>query len=91
MTTTELKERTAKLKEMTDDFMRGELTLTKLDFCLIGAVCFLAGICIGMLVAPLTQGIHILSHNTNNGSGNASKNGNNHNNQDTNAEDGGAL
>ncbi|MDE7429091.1 MAG: hypothetical protein K2N00_07480 [Lachnospiraceae bacterium] len=76
MTIIELKERAAELKEMTGDYMRDEITFTKQDFCLIGAICFLAGICIGMLAAPLTQGIHILSHNVNNGSGNGSKNGN---------------
>ena len=76
MTTTELKERATELKEMTGDFMRDEITFTKLDFCLLGAVLLLAGICIGLLTAPLTQGIHILSHNVNNGSGNGSKNGN---------------
>lgn len=76
MITTELKERTAELKEVTSDFMRGEITFTKLDFCLIGAVLFLAGICIGMLVTPLTREIHILSHNTNNGNGNGSNTGN---------------
>ena len=76
MTTTELKERATELKEMTGDFMRDEITFTKLDFCLIGAICFLAGICIGLLTAPLTHGLNVLSHNVNNGSGNGSKNGN---------------
>ncbi len=68
-------------KEKAIDAVRGEFTLTKLDFCLIGAICFLAGICIGMIAAPLTHGITILSHNANNGSSNFSKNGNNHGNQ----------
>lgn len=68
-------------KEKALDTIKGDLTLTKLDFCLIGAICFLAGVCIGMIVAPLTRGITVLSHNTNNGSGNGSKNGNNHGNQ----------
>lgn len=76
MTRSELKERTAELKEMTSDFMKDEIAFTKLDFCLLGAVLFLAGICIGLLTAPITQGIHILSHNTNNGSGNGSNTGN---------------
>lgn len=68
-------------KEKAIDAVRGEFTLAKLDFCLIGAICFLAGICIGMIAAPLTHGITILSHNANNGSSNFSKNGNNHGNQ----------
>lgn len=65
-------------KEKALDTVSGELTLKKLDFCLIGAVCFLAGICIGMILAPFTHGVTVLSHNTNNGSGNGSKNGNNY-------------
>lgn len=81
MTTTQLKEKAADLKEITVNHMRGEITFTKLDFCLIGAICFLAGICIGLLTAPLTHGVNVLSHNTNNGSGNGSKNGNNYSNQ----------
>lgn len=62
-------------KEKAMDTVNGKLTLTKLDFCLIGAICFLAGICIGLLAAPLTRGITVLSHNVNNGSENGSKNG----------------
>lgn len=65
-------------KERALDAIKGEVTLTKLDFCLIGAICFLAGACIGMIAAPLTHGVNVLSHNTNNGSGNGSKNGNNY-------------
>lgn len=68
-------------KEKAIDAVSGDFTLTKLDFCLIGAICFLAGICIGMIAASLTHGITVLSHNTNNRSGNGSKNGNNHGNQ----------
>ena len=76
-----LKERTAELKEMTGDFMKDEIAFTKLDFCLLGAILFLAGICIGFLAAPITQGIHIFSHNTNNGNGNGCENGSNTGNQ----------
>lgn len=68
-------------KEKAIDAVSGEITLTKLDFCLIGAVCFLAGVCIGMIAAPFTHGVSFFSHNVNNGSGNGSKNGNNHGNQ----------
>ena len=76
MTTTELQERATELKEMTGDFMRDEITITKLDFCLIGAICFLAGICIGLLTAPFTHGISIGSHN---GCNNGNNNGHNEN------------
>lgn len=58
-------------KEKTLDTINGDLTLTKLDFCLIGAICLLAGICIGFLTAPLTHGIRIAI-----GSNNGSNNGN---------------
>lgn len=75
MTTAQLKEKAADLKEITMNHIWDEVTFTKLDFCLIGAICFLAGICIGLLTAPLTHGVNVLSHNTNNGSGNGSKNG----------------
>ncbi|MDE6846271.1 MAG: hypothetical protein K2J99_10980 [Lachnospiraceae bacterium] len=77
MTTTELKEkaaglkeRTTELKERTVDFMLGDLSLTKLDFLLIGAICLLAGICIGLLTAPFTHGISIASNNGNNNGNN---------------------
>ena len=67
MTTTELKEKTT-------DFVKGELTLTKLDFCLIGLICLFAGICIGLLTAPLTHGVSICSNNgNNNGNNNSNK------------------
>ena len=69
MTTTELKEKTT-------DLMEGKITLSKLDFCLITAIGLFAGILIGMLLAPVTRGIHlsVLSHNGNNS---ANDNGNN--------------
>lgn len=80
MKTTQLRERATELKEKTTCLMTGELTLTKLDFFLIGAICLLAGICIGLLTAPLTHGVAIgsnnMSNNTGNGCHNGSENGN---------------
>ena len=69
MTTTELKEKTT-------DLLSGEVTFTKLDFCLVGAIAFFAGILIGMLIAPFTRGIQlsVFSHN---GNGSGNHNGNN--------------
>lgn len=58
MTKTELK---AKVRELLD----GEVTFTKVDFCLIGLSCLMAGICIGLLTAPYTHGITIGSNNGN--------------------------
>ena len=62
------------LKGKISDVMKGDLTLTKLDFFLIAAIMLLAGICIGFLAAPLTHGVSVLS---NNGSNNGNNNGNN--------------
>lgn len=53
-------------KEKVTNLIRGEITLTKLDFCLIGAIMLLTGICIGLLTAPLTHGVSICSNNGNN-------------------------
>lgn len=75
--TTEWKETATQLKEKTTDYMRGELTLNKLDFCLIGLICLFAGICIGLLTAPLTHGVSICSHNGSNNTGNGCHNGSN--------------
>ncbi len=58
------------VKQKASDLTRGEVTLTRMDFLLIGAVCLLAGICAGLLTAPLTHGIRLFcnngSHNGNN-------------------------
>lgn len=74
---TTLKEKTTQLKEKTAELMSGEIILTKLDFFLIGAICLLAGICIGLLTAPFTHGITIGSNNGNNNGNNNGQNGNN--------------
>ena len=72
----------AEWKEKALDTINDDLTLKKLDFFLIGAICFLAGVCIGMIAAPLTHGIRIAigsnngSNNTGNGCHNGSENGN---------------
>ena len=69
MTTTELKEKTT-------DLISEKITLTTVNFCLISAIALFAGILIGMLIAPVTKGIHlsIFSHN---GNGSGNHNGNN--------------
>lgn len=81
----EWKEMAVEAKNRMLDTMRGELTLTKLDFWLIGAVCLLAGICIGLLTAPLTHGIEIglFSHNGNHNTGNGCHNGSENGNSDS--------
>ena len=62
------------LKEKTADLINGEITLTVLDFCLIGVIMLLAGICIGLLIAPFTHGISICSNNGNNSGNSSSRN-----------------
>lgn len=66
MAMTQLKEKTTELREKAADLMSGELTFTKLDFCLVGLVCLFAGIVIGLLTAPWTHGVSIGSNNGNN-------------------------
>ena len=51
------------LKQRTTELMEGNVTLSKLNFFLLGAVMLLAGICLGLLAAPLTHGITVVSHN----------------------------
>lgn len=85
MKVTELKERAVELKGKTAEFIRGDVTLTGLDFFLIGAICLLAGICIGFLTAPLTRGIELAigSNNGNNNTGNGCHNGSENGNSDS--------
>lgn len=72
MNMTELKERTTQL-------MEENVTLNKLNFILLGVVMLLAGICLGLLAAPITHGIMIGSHNgSNNGNNNGNDSGNKH-------------
>ncbi len=51
------------LKERTTGLMEQNVTLSKLDFMLLGAVMLLAGICLGLLAAPVTHGISLGSFN----------------------------
>lgn len=61
------------LKERTTELMEENVTLSKLNFILLGAVLLLAGICLGLLTAPLTHGIAIGSHNGSNNVNNKDK------------------
>ena len=53
------------LKQKAVELTKGELTVSKVDFILIGVILLLAGICIGLLTAPLTHGISVFSNNGN--------------------------
>ena len=51
------------LKERATELFKGDLEISKLDFFLIGAICLLAGICVGLIAAPVSHGISLFSHN----------------------------
>lgn len=55
-----------KLENLAHRCFDGELTMPKINFWLIGAVCLLAGIVYGMRVAPMTHGMMIGCNNGNN-------------------------
>ncbi|MCM1268371.1 MAG: hypothetical protein NC302_10740 [Bacteroidales bacterium] len=61
-------------KEQAAELMEQDMEINKFQFLLIGTVCFLGGICIGLLIAPLTHGVSLFSHNV--ASENGSRNGN---------------
>lgn len=54
-----------KVKSAVCRCFEGDLTMPKVNFWLIGAVCLLAGIVYGLLVAPATHGVTIGSNNGN--------------------------
>ena len=59
------------LKERATELFKGDLEISKLDFFLIGVICLLAGICVGLIAAPVSHGISLFSHNGyNNGNNN---------------------
>lgn len=64
-----VKKALAEVKKESEKFFQGELTISKRDCWLIGAILVLLGVAIGFINAPLTHGINI-----NIGSGNASGN-----------------
>lgn len=72
-----LKKTLSEMKKSSEKLFQGEITLSKKECWLIGAVLVLSGITIGLLKAPLTHGVSIAigSHNGNN-NGNNSANGN---------------
>lgn len=64
-----VKKALAEVKKESEKFFQGELTISKRDCWLIGAILVLLGVAIGFINAPLTHGINI-----NIASGNASGN-----------------
>lgn len=54
------------LKKLTKRCFEGEMTMPKVNFWMAGTICFLAGIVLGLLSAPMTHGIRIGCNNGNN-------------------------
>ncbi len=71
-----LKETAMELRESAKELWSGEVTITKRECFLIGAVLVLSGILLGILLAPAKNGFswNLFSHNGNNSGNN---NGNN--------------
>ncbi len=71
-----LKETAMELRESAKELWSGEVTITKRECWLIGAVLVLSGILLGILLAPAKNGFswNLFSHNGNNSGNN---NGNN--------------
>ncbi len=65
-----------RLKESSKDWFTGELTLTKRECWLIGAVLVLSGILVGILLSPAKNGFS-WSLCSNNGNNNGNNSGNN--------------
>ena len=71
----------SEVKKSSEKFFEGEITISKKECWLIGAILVLAGITFGLINAPLTHGINISIGSNNQGNG--SYNGN----QDTDDND----
>ena len=66
------------VKESTRQLLGKRMELSGGQWILVGAVLFMAGMTIGMLIAPVTRGIQV-SLLSNNGNNSGSNNGNNSN------------
>ena len=64
----------AEVKKSSEKFFEGEITISKKECWLIGAILVLVGIAFGFINAPLTHGINISIGSNNQGNG--SYNGN---------------
>lgn len=71
-----LKKMLERAGEASEKLFKGEITVTKRDCWLAGAVLLLAGVALGFIHAPLTHGVRInLFSNNGNDNGNNSGNG----------------
>lgn len=64
-----------KAGEASEKLFHGEITVSKRDCWLAGAVLLLAGVALGFIYAPLTHGVHI-NFCSNNGNDNGNHSGN---------------
>lgn len=55
-----------KLEKLAHKCFDGDLTMPKVNFWLIGAICLMSGIIYGMCIAPMTHGVTIGCNNGNN-------------------------
>lgn len=69
----------AEMKNASERLFHGEVTVSKKDCWLVGAILVLTGIAVGFIYAPLTHGVSI-SFCSNNGSNNGNNSGNNNGN-----------
>lgn len=60
------------MKEKMLELLTGEITLSKKECWMIGTICTLFGVIVGLIAAPLTHGLMIGCGNGNN-SGNSEK------------------
>lgn len=73
------------IRKASEQLFQGEITISKRECWMIGAILLLSGIAIGLINAPLTHGVSI-SLASNNGSNNGNNSANN-NTQDVEALD----
>lgn len=66
----------AEVKKSSEKFFEGEITISKKECWLIGAIFVLVGIAFGFINAPLTHGINITIGSNNQGNGSHNGNGN---------------
>lgn len=82
----ETKNMMAEAEKATEKFFCDEIRISKNEFLAAGIILLLAGVAIGLLLAPLTHGVNVslISHN---GSNNGNNSANNNNNIDEDTEE----
>ncbi|MCH5255359.1 MAG: hypothetical protein J1F41_10580 [Lachnospiraceae bacterium] len=75
----ETKNMMAEAEKATEKFFCDEIRISKNEFLAAGIILLLAGVAIGLLLAPLTHGVNVslISHNGSNNGNNSANNNNN--------------